>query len=231
MWGNIAGLHAIGTVSLVLCILQGTSLSHGQVARAAALSDGDVSIGEFEGPLPRALAHIQPRYVIPSTDEIVAMIDKNNVMGSRNSVFWTSFAYVNTPIMQQGYMTTKTWARQRFHGNCNFVMYDQSVSDEDFEILTSSTIDDMPSTAQDRDRVEHFSKAFARRSTGTVYILIPDGKEPYDDSIWKKWEAPVLTRTGKVDEIIRVGWPSKEETSIWKRGQDALYEPAPPGKL
>ena len=63
-------------------------------------------------------------------------------------------------------------------------------------------------------------------------MLIPEGQQPGDDSVWKLWEAPTLTRRPEwVDEIIRVDFPSGKEETFWKKGQAALYEAAPPGKV
>ena len=81
-------------------------------------------------------------------------------------------------------------------------------------------------------QIRHLSKAYARRSKGTVYVLIPDGREPDKSSVWQVWEAPVLTRRpDAIDEIIRVSYPSGKEDSIWKKSDKALYDPVPPGKV
>ena len=63
-------------------------------------------------------------------------------------------------------------------------------------------------------QTQHMCKAFALRTVGTVYIIMTNGEEPNPTSTGVNWEAGTLTRTGKVDRIIRVGWPSKVETTI-----------------
>lgn len=80
-------------------------------------------------------------------------------------------------------------------------------------------------------QIQHMSKAFALRCVGTVYLIVQDGREPNPTSTWVNWEAGTLTRTGKVDKIIRVELPSKVETPIWEKGSAPLYNPAPPGKV
>ena len=163
---------------------------------------------------------------MPSTDEIVALIDKNNQVGTKPSVFWTAFYQYTGPA--EPYNRVKNWGVQKFGARCNFYLYTDLLSATDYRAIMSGS----PTPADLDLTIRHMSKAFARRSKGTVYVLIPSGGEPSDTSVWKIWEAPVLTRRPAwIDEIIRVDYPSEDERSIWKTGDAALYEPSPPGRV
>ena len=107
-------------------------------------------------------------------------------------------------------------------------MYDDVLTDADYRSLNSEG----PSEADNILLINRSSRAFALRTRGTAYVMMDDGAEPSDTSVWKLWEAPTLTRQrGAVTEIIRVGYPSLTEQSIWKDTDPPLYEPAPIGKL
>lgn len=168
-------------------------------------------------------------YQAPSTDELVALIDNNPLYkrGARPSVFWSSLYFPGN--VGDSYWETKLWGEKRFGAKEYFALYTDFFSDYDYGMLMN--YEQRRTEAEKNDFIAHLSKAFARRSGGTVYVVMTDGTEPHDKSVWKVWEAPTLTRqpAGWIDKIIRVGYPSKEETTIWTAGDAALYEPAPPG--
>ena len=211
---------------LAITILGLPLLSQDRIAAAAPANRIEqlaTSYTKHSASLP--LRHLTKRANVPSTDQIVAMIDQNGQFGSRPSVFWTAFYDYPGPT---AYFKVKDWGTQKFGARCNFYLYTDMLSNADYQAMNSGT----PTEAEKELQIRHLSKAFARRSKGTVYVLVPDGKEPGDTSVWKVWEAPTLTRRPTwVNEIVRVGYPSGREQSIWKTGDAALYDPAPPGKV
>lgn len=168
---------------------------------------------------------------MPSTDEIYAMIQRADVIGDRPAVFWTTFPNSGVPVRQQGYMTARDWATQKFGARCNFVLYNQALADEDFARIFSANRHDEPNEEENLLRVRHTSKAFARSVKGTVWLLVMDGKMPRPESTWSVWEFPVITRRGKVDQVIMVEYPSGRETVFWDRSQGVRGSPPPPGKI
>ena len=167
-------------------------------------------------------------YLTPSTDELVALFNRNPKYqaGALPSVFFTSLSKGNNP--GEGYWTAKRWAEQRFGGRDKFALYTDFFLYSDYLILqdleTSRTV------TQRNEYLAHLSKAFARGTAGTAYVVMPDGSDVKQDSYFGTWEAPVLTRRPDwVTEIVRVYVPSNQEASIWKSGDSPLYEPAPPG--
>ena len=172
-------------------------------------------------------AHALSKRAVPSTDDIVKAIDKNGQVGKKPSVFWTAFYDQPSP---SPYFTAVNWAKAKFGGQrCNFVMYTDLLADDDYQQLQTMTKGPDESDLA----IKHFSKAFARRSVGTAYLVVPDGREPSATSTWTVWEAPTLTRSttnGQVDKIIKAEVPSGRETAIWVKGSPALYAPAPPGR-
>lgn len=114
------------------------------------------------------------------------MIDKAGKLGTKTSVFWTAFPRTGA-LATQGYLTAKGWGSNKF-GPCGFLLYDQSMTDEDYEELNTVDEDDPPTPAQYALKVAHMSKAFALRTGSgagfrTVYLLIPDGQTPDPTSI------------------------------------------------
>jgi len=200
-------------------------VSQRQIAAASPLNPVEkstTSSSELSAPL--SIEGLSKR-AVPSTDEIVAMIDKNDKVGLKPSVFWTAFYDYPGP---KAYFTVRNWGIEKFGQRCNFYLYTDLLSSKNYESMKSR-----PQTEQEEYlQIRHLSKAYARRSKGTVYVLIPDGREPDKSSVWQVWEAPVLTRRpDAIDEIIRVSYPSGKEDSIWKKGDKALYDPVPPGKV
>ena len=149
-------------------------------------------------------------------------------MVNKVSVFWTGFPYDEADIVP--YKLAKGWAAERFP-DCNFVLYDRALANEDFKSLNSADFRNPPSPEENTLRIQHMSKAFARRSTGVVYVVMPDGENPNPTSTWVVWEFPTLTRNQRVEKIIRVNWPSKREVPIWWKGNPPQGETAPPGKV
>lgn len=172
----------------------------------------------YTNPLPK-------RAGAPSTDDIVAMIDKAGKVGQKPSVFWTGF--YDYPGLT-AYFKVIEWGKQKFDGRCGFNLYTDLLTDDDYKAMTSIT---KPKEVE-KLQIAHLSKAFARRSKGTVYVLIPEGREPHETSVWRIWEAPVLTRRPDwCDKIIRVNFPSGKESTIWTKGDAPLYKESPPGKF
>lgn len=200
---------------------------HGEFLAALPLRDGsparaDIPLTlDYEIPSP-----IYPRARVMSTDEMTAMIDRGGQLANKNSVFWTGYPYED-PRMP--YYIARNWAREKF-SQCGFAMYDNAWTDDDYRRINNADPNDPPTTANDELTIQHMSKAFARRSAGTVYVMVPDGQNPNPTSVWSVWEYPTLTRNQRVDKIIRVGWPSKREVPIWWRGNPPQGETAPPGK-
>lgn len=211
---------------LAFAVLALSLLSHNQFAAASPLHQTKqfgTSPLEYSASFP--IHDLSRRATVESTDEIVAMIDKHGQVGKKPSVFWTSFYQYPGP---EAYRRVREWGNQKFGGRCNYKLYTDLLADSDYQEMMSVT----RTTEEQNLLIRHMSKAFARRSKGTVYLLIPEGQQPGDDSVWKLWEAPTLTRRPEwVDEIIRVDFPSGKEESFWKKGQAALYEAAPPGKV
>lgn len=211
---------------LALAILGLPYPSQNRLAAASPLhqaEQSETSVSTYSASLHTN--HLFARAKVESTDEIVALIDKHGQVGRAPSVFWTSFYEYPGPA---AYGKVRQWGNQRFGNRCNYKLYTDLMADADYRQMMS-----VSRTGEEQDLlIRHMSKAFARRSKGTVYVLIPEGKQPGDDLVWKVWEAPTLTRRPDwVEEIIRVDYPSGKEQSLWKRGQPALYQPAPPGKM
>ena len=164
--------------------------------------------------------HLFKRYVY-STDQIVTLIDQNGQYGNKPSVFWTGFYGIDLP-----YFKVRDWANAKFGARCNYYLYTDMMSDADYRQVNSAA-----SGVQESDLLlGHLSKAFARRSTNTVYVVIPSGVTPAATSTWVIWESPTLTRRPDwVQNIIQVDWPSGNEHQIWQRGDAAFYNPTPPG--
>ena len=175
-------------------------------------------------------APLEKRYYVYSTDEIYAMIQKADVIRDRQAVFWTTFPY-DGPIGQQGFMTARNWATQKFGGRCNFVLYNEALAPADYRLITNANQYDQPSTEQDMHRIQHMSKAFARSVKGTVWLLVMDGKRPHPSSVWSVYEFSIITRRGRVDQVIMVEYPSGRETVYWDKSEGVRGSPPPPGKV
>lgn len=175
----------------------------------------------------RHFSLLYKRAKVFSTEEMTTMIDQGGQMIDKKSVFWTGWPW-NSPRFP--YTIAKGWAGERFP-DCSAIMYNKAWTDSDFTRMNTVDENDPPTEKDYQLGIQHMSKAFARRSTGVVYVVIPDGQNPNPTSIWSVWEYPTLTRNQKVDKIIRVGWPSKIEVPIWWRGNPPQGETAPPGKL
>jgi len=161
------------------------------------------------------------------------MIDRGGQLPNKNSVFWTGWPYED-PRMP--YIIARNWAREKF-SQCGFAMYDAAWTDHDYRRINTADPNDPPNSEGDKLNIQHMFKVFERRSTGTVYVVVPDGQNPNPTSIWSAWEYPTLTRNQRIDKIIRVGWTSRgkcrsggEETRLrvkrHHRGSDrsnALY--------
>lgn len=74
------------------------------------------AFGDHTSPILR-------RWDVTSTEEMVAMIDRHDNWGRKPSVFWTTFPYTG-PVGQQGYMSSKCWATEKF-GRNNFYQYEK----------------------------------------------------------------------------------------------------------
>ncbi|KAL8798000.1 MAG: hypothetical protein Q9182_007048 [Xanthomendoza sp. 2 TL-2023] len=164
------------------------------------------------------------RYHVITTEEYEGDIRRTGKVYSLPAVFWTSFPR-SGPIREQGFMTSKTWAKKTF-GEKGFVMYD-TASDTYVEIMSPC---DVPTTEQDILRVQHMSRAFGRAAYGVVYMLKPDDKPIYDTSIWAIFEWPELTRNHLVEKVIQVGIPSEQQTVLWRFGDGPKGDEPPPGK-
>ena len=221
--------HVISTILLHLFTL--TILSIPLLSQDPFVAASSIHRTEQHGISPQqhnARFHtnqLRKRADVPSTDAIVAMIDRTGKVGKKPSIFWTGFYDYPGPT---AYFTVVKWGNQKFGRRCDFYLYTDLLANKDYEAMNSRTL-----TTQEKSlQIAHLSKAFARRSKGTVYVLIPEGREPHETSVWRVWEAPVLTRRPDwCDEIVRVDFPSGKESTIWKKGDAALYKESPPGKL
>ncbi|KAL8811138.1 MAG: hypothetical protein Q9200_002048 [Gallowayella weberi] len=164
------------------------------------------------------------RYHVVTTEDYEGDILRTGKVYSRPAVFWTSFPR-SGPIRDQGFMTTRAWARKTF-GENGFVTYD-SASDTFEKIMTPC---DIPTTEQDTLRVQHMSKAFGRAAYGVVYMLKPDDRPIYDSSVWAVFEWPELTRNRLVVRVIQVGIPSEQQTVLWSLGDGPKGKEPPPGR-
>jgi len=84
-------------------------VSQRQIAAASPLNPvkSTTSSSEFSAPL--SIEGLSKR-AVPSTDEIVAMIDKNDKVGLKPSVFWTAFYDYPGP---KAYFTVRNWGIEK----------------------------------------------------------------------------------------------------------------------
>lgn len=162
---------------------------------------------------------------VPSTDELVAKIQESDKMGGKVPIFWSTFPS-DAPYPEKGLVVSRQWARSRF-GDCNIVMYDSCYTNEIFRQIKGLQL----SIPQDLVLTNHMSKAYSRMVSGVIYLMVRDGLEPFDWTIWKTWEFPVITRRDQVEKVIKVEWPSLRESTYWTRGDGPRGQPPPPGKL
>ena len=78
---------------------------------------------------------------------------------------------------------------------------------------------------------KNFMQVFAERSTGTAFLMIRDGQEPRDDSIWSKVELPTVRNSAQVPKVLRLSYesppddPNTSEVAIWTRPDDPELPP------
>ena len=82
---------------------------------------------------------------------------------------------------------------------------------------------------------ENFSRVYAEGTTGIAYLLIDDGKQPADDSIFQTVEFPAMRDGAKVTKILRFSKdesnPENSEKQYWPDDAGAAcldYEGPPP---
>ena len=147
------------------------------------------------------------------------------------AVFLTTFSEPRLPINQQGFLTARRWAAATWGSRCSFMLYSDTMTDDDFHELMSTPLSDTPTDVQNMLRTYHMSKAFARSVRGTIWLLTRDGLMPDPNSVWSIWKFPVITRRGQVDKVMRVEYPSGRETVFWKMADGVRGQPPPPGKI
>jgi len=228
MWPKTSSINGGVLLHWVTFIITGLPLLlQNQIAIASPLDQFERLAVLSAEPNNLFPVHALSKRIVPTTDEIVAAIDANGQVGTKLSIFWTSwYGYPGG----QPYRTVVQWGTTKFGGRCNFNMYTDMMADVDYRRLNSMA----RGSAEDEMAINHFSKAFARRSKGIVYVVVPDGRQPGDDSVWAVWEAPTITRmplTDSADKIVQVEYPSGRETTLWTKGGAPLYKVAPPGKV
>lgn len=79
--------------------------------------------------------------------------------------------------------------------------------------------------AQFRQFQKDFSRAYAQKTEGVAYLMLDDGKEPAEESIFYSVEFEAMKKGGHVDKIIRfsftdrdnVAEPTKETKIYWEK--------------
>lgn len=183
MWPKTSSIDAGVLLHWVLFVVVGFPLLlRNTISTASPLNHSKrlaVPDPEPKGPLS---FHALSKRVVPTTDQIAQAIDENGQVGRKPSVFWTAMYDYPGP---SAYLTAVRWATAKFGGRCNFNMYTDLLAADDYRRLVSQA----NGPQEDDLAIKHFSKAFARRSVGTVYLVTPDGRQPADGSVWKVWEA------------------------------------------
>lgn len=224
-------LHPQSLLSGILRILVGflslQALHHVFVAAAPLRDEGSGTLDIPQTLDSRHFSSLYPRARVFSTEEMTTMIDQGGLMVNKKSIFWTGWPW-NNPRLP--YFLARDWANEKFP-DCSTIMYDRAFTASDYSRMNTADLNDPPTTEDYQLTLQHMSKAFTRRSSGVVYVVIPDGQNPNPTSVWSVWEYPTLTRNQRIDKIVRVGFPSKQEVPIWWRGNPPQGETAPPGKL
>ena len=124
-------LGAMPLYLLALALLWLPFLSQDRVVQASPLSLTERSSTSFsELSVPFDTRNLSKRAQVPSTDELVALIDKNPnfVVGSRPSIFWTS---LYDPAGGLPYLKVRNWGLHKFGNRCNFYLYTDMLADAD----------------------------------------------------------------------------------------------------
>ncbi|KAF2007102.1 hypothetical protein P154DRAFT_597582 [Amniculicola lignicola CBS 123094] len=218
----VAPLTAAFTFSTLLLVNQKCYA----VAIPYSLLNPPSSVAQL-GPLPDNHSPdttVVKRGKVPSVDYIVTLIqnghqmvfEKDGMEFSKVSIFWTSWSAGSTI---SGYRAALTFGDER--AGDHFVIYGRSLTHADYIYFHQGVhLKTPPDTRREADlKIQVLSSAFSRMSAGTVYVLLQDGNDFHEDTVWEKFEMPCLTRTSAVTEIRLIRWPSRTETIIWQRAQ------------
>lgn len=149
---------------------------------------------------------------------------------TKDSVFFTGFTDGVDRTLAERFTQSKgaLWFEDVFpvkgnSGSSDFISQQKGIADDDrWKVIARP------------------SQAYAELSTGTAWLIIPKGvseEDPYPGPAsdggrmanWASFEYPVLTRSGKITQIIRVNPDDFTDTQVlWKAG-DAPFGDAPDG--
>jgi hypothetical protein len=153
-----------------------------------------------------------------------AQIQQDGIIPGKTCVFWSGW---NPPM--DGFLAAKSFKNTVVpaNGGCGVLYSDilRDVNRANFFSPGSITPE------QDLDRIRALSAAYAQTSTGTVYVLLQDGKDFASTSTWSNFEAPNLTAPGsQVKQIFIIFWPSITQQLLWKAGDPQIGVWPPPGQ-